>query len=262
MEHTPCFDKKVEYRLEVKAVWPQSRISTVKSLLEIDVNLERQNKLLITLNPIMNPKMLIIDSSMPRLKLAISQGEETKGVYSSEEDHQHIKTITNAIENLLDKCQIGISELDAICIHEGPGSFTGLRIGSSTAKGMAIALNIPIIAIKGLEAYCLELSKLENYKDRALFMLLDARRNNYFFVHSMNGRIIHETAFMSEKEIMILVEKEAQPAIWRSENKEEVELDASMLIPASFKKWAKKDFIDIANFEPEYYLNNYQKNVV
>lgn len=92
----------------------------------------------------------------------------------------HAAFIHTAIQSLLQKTGVAISDLHAIAVTEGPGSYTGLRVGMATAKGLCFALNIPLITINTLQV--IALAAIDKYKDeKALYAaLIDARRMEVF----------------------------------------------------------------------------------
>ena len=106
--------------------------------------------------------------------------------------HSHSEKIFEITDSLLKISNIKIENLDAIAVSEGPGSFTGLRIGFSAAKGMAYGANIPLIPVPTFEAFALQLSTVlhENdefiisnkvNKDEVYFMRFQIKGNNYIF---------------------------------------------------------------------------------
>jgi tRNA threonylcarbamoyladenosine biosynthesis protein TsaB len=106
--------------------------------------------------------------------------------------HSHSENIFEITDNLLKISNAKIEELEAIAVSEGPGSFTGLRIGFSAAKGMAYGANIPLIPVPTYEAFALQLSTVlhENdefiisnkvNKDEVYFMKFQIKDNNYIF---------------------------------------------------------------------------------
>ena len=90
---------------------------------------------------------------------------------------QHSQTLLPMIEQVVKMAGIELEELDAIAVAAGPGSFTGLRIGSSTAKGMALALKKPILSIPTLEGLAYRLTPVT---DELVCPLMDARRNQVY----------------------------------------------------------------------------------
>lgn len=83
-----------------------------------------------------------------------------------------------SIRQLMDDRKLGMNELEAVAVTIGPGSYTGLRVGLSAAKGLCFALNIPLIAINTLEMMAFSIDKTEN--DTLLCPMIDARRMEVF----------------------------------------------------------------------------------
>ncbi|RYZ96731.1 MAG: tRNA (adenosine(37)-N6)-threonylcarbamoyltransferase complex dimerization subunit type 1 TsaB, partial [Sphingobacteriaceae bacterium] len=104
-----------------------------------------------------------------------------KVLYSKEIDQRniHAEVITVFIDELLKNAGLQYQQLDAIAVSSGPGSYTGLRIGVSTAKGLAFALDRPLIAVETLEAMAdgiLTQSNMEIASGALLCPMIDARR--------------------------------------------------------------------------------------
>jgi len=95
-----------------------------------------------------NPQsVLAIDSSTHILKLALSFGDDRLVQISEEVEKSHGQIIVKKINELFQSAGLNKSMLRAIVVATGPGSFTGLRIGLATAKGIATALNIPVAGV-------------------------------------------------------------------------------------------------------------------
>jgi len=98
------------------------------------------------------------------------------------EGYAHVSQVTLLIESCLDKVNLKMEELDAIAISDGPGSYTGLRVGSSTAKGLCYARDIPLIAISTLDLIAFE--QLQNHSSNdtqeAVIAIIDARRDEVY----------------------------------------------------------------------------------
>ncbi len=203
--------------------------------------------------------ILIIDTTLPILSIALIVNEATCDQFIANEGFQHAKSITIEIDNLLRKNKIEYYDLSAVALNEGPGSFTGLRVGSSVAKGICFALNIPLIAMKGIEVYARYFSTLwkDTYTD--IFILVDARRDNYFYTHIQGEQVIQEISFGSLAEINDKIKSTINPWILFSNKENETKLTANLLIDEVIKKYKNKEFKDIAFFEPNYFINNYQK---
>lgn len=123
-------------------------------------------------------KLLAIDASTERLSLALSVGEE----YLTEEKdklHQHAQSILPMIEALLAKASFSLQALDGIVFGRGPGSFTGLRIACSVAKGLAYAHDLPVFPVSGLAAIADHVQSKS--ADTAVLAMLDARMNQVYW---------------------------------------------------------------------------------
>jgi tRNA threonylcarbamoyladenosine biosynthesis protein TsaB len=201
---------------------------------------------------------LIIDTSTKKLSLSLFENEVCMGSYIDQNDFSHAKNITLDIDNLIKKNKIQYSNLTAVALNQGPGSFTGLRVGSSIAKGLCFALDIPLIVVSGLEAYANYFYKKFNEKYSDIFIMLDARRDNYFYAQSTLGKISKETSFAHITDIETDIYLSRNPWIYNSVKENQEELRSEYLIEAVIEKWKNKDFADISNFEPNYMLNNYQ----
>lgn len=121
-------------------------------------------------------KILGIDSSSLVASVALVEDGVTIGEYTINHKITHSQTLLPMIDELMKMLNIDITEVDAIAITEGPGSFTGLRIGGSTAKGLAMALNVPIIPIPTIDAMAYNLYMTDAY----ICPIMDARRNQVY----------------------------------------------------------------------------------
>ena len=90
-------------------------------------------------------KLLALDSSGLVASVAFLDGETLVAEYTLNYKKTHSQTLLPMLDEIVKMTQTELSEMDAIAVAAGPGSFTGLRIGSATAKGLGLALNKPII---------------------------------------------------------------------------------------------------------------------
>jgi tRNA threonylcarbamoyladenosine biosynthesis protein TsaB len=124
--------------------------------------------------------ILNIDTATETASISISEKERTIDSITNSNQKDHASFIQPAIKNLLQNNQLPISKLDAIAVTAGPGSYTGLRVGMSSAKGLCYALNIPLITLNtlGVMAYS---SILQLQEKEALYCpMIDARRMEVF----------------------------------------------------------------------------------
>jgi tRNA threonylcarbamoyladenosine biosynthesis protein TsaB len=158
--------------------------------------------------------------------------------------------------------------IDAVAISAGPGSYTGLRIGASGAKGLCYALGIPLIAINTLEIYAQTLYDNQLAKDEIIIPCIDARREEIYFAAFENkkttipaqAKVLDDqfyTLFNSQKK-HFLTGDGAEKTFHYLKDKlslEKIELkaiEANYMGSLSLEKFNSKKFADIAYFEPDY----------
>lgn len=174
-----------------------------------------------------------------------------------EDENSHARKINVAIQDVLQDANIEINQISAVAVNEGPGSFTGLRVGSSTAKGLCFALDIPLIAICGLASYGKYLFELESENVTDVFVLLDARRGNYFYSHINQNKQESQAYFKNLIDIEVEISNSPKPWIIYLEKENKIELNARILTKEVLEKWNAQEFADIRHFEPQYIVNNY-----
>lgn len=121
-------------------------------------------------------KILALDSSGLVASVAIVQDGILIGEYTMNYKKTHSQTLLPMLEQLKNMVELDLQETDAIALAAGPGSFTGLRIGSATAKGLGLALGKPLIAVPTLEGLAYNLWGT----DKIVCPLMDARRNQVY----------------------------------------------------------------------------------
>ena len=120
--------------------------------------------------------ILAIDSSSVVASVAIVSEDKVIAEYSTNLKKTHSQTLMPMIDEIFKMTGLDKKDLKAVAITNGPGSFTGLRIGGATAKGIALALNIPVIQISTIEAMAYNI----NYTDKYICPIMDARRNQVY----------------------------------------------------------------------------------
>jgi tRNA threonylcarbamoyladenosine biosynthesis protein TsaB len=188
----------------------------------------------------------------------------------------HAEVITLFIDELITTAALTYNDLDAIAVSCGPGSYTGLRIGVSTAKGLCFALNKPLIAIETLEAmaYGIIDEKIMSVdKDVLLCPMIDARRMEvYCALFNTDGLKVRATAadIIDEHSFNELLNNHKILFFGDGADKCEAVLgansnaqflpgfvnSATFLTQKAAEKFDKKEFEDVAYFEP-YYLKDF-----
>lgn len=121
-------------------------------------------------------KIIAIDSSGLVASVAIVEDDEVIAEYNVQYKKTHSQTLLPMLDELKKMVELDLQTVDAIAIAKGPGSFTGLRIGSATAKGLGLALEIPIIEIPTLDGLACNLYGT----DKLVCPIMDARRNQVY----------------------------------------------------------------------------------
>ena len=121
-------------------------------------------------------KILGLDSSGLVASVAIVEGNDLKGEYTVNYKKTHSQTLLPMLDEVAKMIELDLNSVDAIAVSGGPGSFTGLRIGSATAKGLGLALNKPLIHIPTVDALAYN---LVGHRD-LVCPLMDARRNQTY----------------------------------------------------------------------------------
>ena len=185
----------------------------------------------------------------------------------SEQGYSHAEKLHIFIDEIIKESAIAMSDLDAIAVSQGPGSYTGLRIGVSSAKGLCYALNIPLIAIDTLTALASQVQK----EDGLIVPMIDARRmevysalfnSNKEMIREVQAEILSEESFINETKTIYFVgdSNEKAKSVLTKPNfiflSNIVFPSANEMSAISYDKFLKEDFVDVAYFEP-YYLKDF-----
>ena len=121
-------------------------------------------------------KILALESSGLVASVAVTEDDNLLGEYTMNYKKTHSQTLLPMLEELTGMIELDLNTVDAIAVSKGPGSFTGLRIGSATAKGLGLALNKPIIPVPTVDAMAYNLWGT----DKLVCPLMDARRQQAY----------------------------------------------------------------------------------
>lgn len=212
--------------------------------------------------------ILNIETATKNCSVSIAKNGETilcKEI--AEEGYSHAEKLHVFIEEIIAESNISVQDLAAIAVSQGPGSYTGLRIGVSAAKGLCYALNIPLIAVDTLETLASRVSISEG----KIIPMLDARRMEVYSEiftadlkaeRAIQAEIISEDSFTEYNEPLYFVgdcADKCKPVLTK-ENfifLEEIKYpSAREMSKISYDKYQKSDTVDVAYFEP-YYLKDF-----
>ncbi len=121
-------------------------------------------------------KILALDSSGNTASVAIIEDDILKAEYSVNHKKTHSQTLMGMLDEVVRMTEEDLSSFDALAIAKGPGSFTGLRIGSASVKGLAMAISKPIVSVPTLDALAMNMWGT----DRLVCPMMDARRNQVY----------------------------------------------------------------------------------
>jgi tRNA threonylcarbamoyladenosine biosynthesis protein TsaB len=212
--------------------------------------------------------ILNIETATKNCSVSIAKNGETIICREiAEEGYSHAEKLHVFIEEAITEAGITVQDLVAIAVSQGPGSYTGLRIGVSAAKGLCFALNIPLIAVDTLQT----LASQAKVSDGKIIPMLDARRMEVYseifnanleVVREIKAEVITEDSFEDFTEKIYFVGDCADKckAVLTKENfifLEDIKYpSASAMSKISFNKYEKSDTVDVAYFEP-YYLKDF-----
>jgi tRNA threonylcarbamoyladenosine biosynthesis protein TsaB len=136
-------------------------------------------------------KILHIESATEVCSVAISDGTNVLAFCEAEKPMSHAAMTTVLVERCLAEAKLEPTDLEAISLSKGPGSYTSLRVGSSVAKGMCYALNLPLIAVDTLESLAMAAVAQFGDTDALYCPMIDARRMEvYTTLYDARGAII------------------------------------------------------------------------
>ncbi len=215
--------------------------------------------------------ILNIETSTEVCSVTIAKEGELLFKKESQEGLNHSELLTVFIENLFTENNFQLNHLDAVAVSKGPGSYTGLRIGVSVAKGLCYGLDIPLIAVNSLEI--LGVSAAENSSEKMLFCpMIDARRMEvYTALYNHKGEEIEpvsaeiidpafHASYLASNKILFFgngAEKcKTQINHPNAVFGEPQKTSAQFMQKLTEEKYNKKEFEDVAYFEP-FYLKNF-----
>lgn len=213
--------------------------------------------------------ILNIETSSENCSVSIAnQGNCISLVEENINKYNHDEKIHTFIKYALEGAKIKFFELNAICIDKGPGSYTGIRIGSTVAKALCYALNIPMISIDSLSIMVQKLSIINNNDNYLIIPIIDAKSEVYTAVFNSNHKmitpiskiILNKDSFKEyyKKKIYIIgngIKKAKEILKINFEYFSVYYPSAEGMIKISNKIFQKKNFEDINDFNP-IYLND------
>jgi|SRR5690554_591802 len=215
--------------------------------------------------------ILCIETSTKVCSVCIADGHNILAIAEDNEDeYTHAEKLNVLIAEVIKRTKLEFIDLEAIAISEGPGSYTGLRIGVSAAKGIALACDIPIIAVNTLKAMTYQVA--DRKADSLYIPMIDARRMEVFCagfsgdlnpVFKTRAQILDTDAFPEGKDFSKVyffgngaekARETLEPAGY--EYIPSISASSSGMASLAYQKYQKSDFVDTAYFEP-FYLKDF-----
>ncbi len=214
--------------------------------------------------------LLNLETATTNCSVSISKDNQIIALKENNaENYSHSEQLHIFIKEALQEASLSFSDIDAVSISKGPGSYTGLRIGVSAAKGLCFSLDVPLISIPTLESMA---HQVELQAGEMVIPVLDARRMevyscvydaDYQEIRETRAEIIDEGSFAeyvsTSKVYLIGSGSKKCRGVLEHPN---FQFDATIvpsareMAPLAFKKFQAKQFEDVAYFEP-YYLKDF-----
>jgi tRNA threonylcarbamoyladenosine biosynthesis protein TsaB len=213
-------------------------------------------------------KILCIETATEICSVSLSHNGKTIALAETDQGFSHAANLTILIQKCLNEASLTLNALDAVALSQGPGSYTGLRIGVSVAKGICYALDKQLIAIDTLEALAWACAN-EEKQDAHYCSMIDARRMEVYTArynlqgeeeHSVSALIVEESAFediFAKEETIIFCGNGAEkckPILTSPFAKfSPIVCSAKHLSFLAKKYFDESKFCDLAYFSPLYY---------
>ncbi|MDY6801129.1 MAG: tRNA (adenosine(37)-N6)-threonylcarbamoyltransferase complex dimerization subunit type 1 TsaB [Bacteroidota bacterium] len=224
--------------------------------------------------------ILNIETSTQVCSVSVSEKGQIKGFKEISDEKSHAKYLTVFIDELIKELNISLHDIDAVAVSKGPGSYTGLRIGVSTAKGLCYAKDIPLISVNTLQSMAFGLIQkvnqedltIPNFKQSILVPMIDARRMEVYsaffnsmgeFLRDVKAEIIDQHSYKDilKSKQMIFFGNGSDKITKTVQGQNTFFLpgfSASAVYMAQLSElfFAEKKFEDVAYFEP-FYLKDF-----
>jgi tRNA threonylcarbamoyladenosine biosynthesis protein TsaB len=219
--------------------------------------------------------ILIIDSAFEQCVVALSNNEEVIAHEESIVQKDHASFLQPAIKKVCDTASLNLSSIDAIAVVNGPGSYTGLRVGLASAKGIAYVLNKPLLLLNTLDILAFALQKEASLNTGVLFCpMIDARRMEVLtalynselkLLKDYTSVVLDEDFLCKEKsEFQVMVGGNGSPKLKNFKGFENIifgplTYNVNHVIQCALQKYKTGNFASLAYSEPFYIKPVYVK---
>lgn len=222
-----------------------------------------------------NIYILSVDTATEVCSVAVSKNGVTIACKELRGENTHSQILLPYVNDVLEQAGIDKCELSAVAVSEGPGSYTGLRIGTSTVKGLCYALQVPMIAVSTLEA--IANGAMQQYGADMLYCpMIDARRMEVYCaiydsrlheVQPINNVIVDEHSFeqvLADNKVVFCGNAVAKVMPLYEANKQavfsQVKCSAAYMSSIAYEHYKNNITVDVAYFEP-FYLKAFKSAV-
>lgn len=215
--------------------------------------------------------ILCIETATPVCSVALVQDNKVLHSRESSKRNSHSEIVTVFIDEVIKEANLKYTDLDAVTVSKGPGSYTGLRIGVSTAKGLCYGLDIPLISVNTLRSMAFGMArKFDQKEDLPILFcpMIDARRMEvYTAIYNERNEQIEETKaeIIDENSFSDYLDKSKIVFFGDGSDKckdvithpnaifvENIFPSASYMAEITYNKYLENQFEDVAYFEPFY----------
>lgn len=218
-------------------------------------------------------KILLLETSTALCSVALTENGEITAYKESSEPRAHASLTAVFVDEILKERGLEVKDCDAVCVSMGPGSYTGLRVGVSTAKGLCFGSNKPLLAVGTLNTLVAQADKEGLVPDGCKYIIpmIDARRMEvYYSVFTIDGKEITETKplvvkedsfqeYLKEGKVLFIGDGAGKcKGTIISENATFIQCEpkASSMGKLAEEEYKEKRFKDVAYFEP-FYLKDF-----
>ncbi|MFK7935292.1 MAG: tRNA (adenosine(37)-N6)-threonylcarbamoyltransferase complex dimerization subunit type 1 TsaB [Saprospiraceae bacterium] len=212
--------------------------------------------------------ILNIETATDICSVAIAENDTLLSLAETTESFQHAAQLTHLIDTCLQDTTLKMKDLDAVAVSQGPGSYTALRVGTSTAKGIAYALQLPLIAVDTLQSLAHAGSEIY-HRDILYCPMIDARRMEvYAAIYNFQNMAVTETQ-------AIIVDENSFSSYFASDNSivfigngaekcrsvihsplaifHPLKCSAKYLVKLAYQAFQNNLFQDVAYYAPQYF---------
>lgn len=158
---------------------------------------------------------LVIEASNQSLSIALFKAQQVISHVHIEKTLQHSIHLAPAVEQVMAKSQCTYQQLSRIVVSNGPGSYTGLRIGVAFAKTLAQTLNIPLVPVSSLQVLA---ESVDNKDNKLIIPFYDARRQNVYVGYYANGNKVYDDEHLAMSNVLDKLSRQQKELVFISPN--------------------------------------------